>query len=100
MRALWALTMRVRPSASGMVGAYPNACQARAVSAAVCLTSPGWAGSRTVSTSRPTNVLTMRINSANEVRDPPPMLASNVGLVNDPYPTENDPVGLGWSKPD
>src|SRR5438445_2611390 len=31
---------------------------------------------------------------------PPPTLASTCGLLNDPYPSDTEPVGLDWSSPD
>ena len=34
------------------------------------------------------------------VWEPPPRLASNVGLLKDPYPRDSEPVGFDWSSPD
>src|ERR1700726_3962192 len=34
------------------------------------------------------------------VWEPPPRLASNCGLLKDPYPRDSEPVGFDWSSPD
>ena len=68
-------TMEASPSRSVVRGAYPKAARATVVSAAVCTTSPR-AGGRWMSSIGPHKPSRRSITERNDVRDPPPMLAT------------------------